>query len=170
MLRILILFLSFNLLSDVNKFIDASSKKYDQLALDLWDYAEMGYQEVKSSNALKKVLKEEGFSIRSNIAGIPTAFIAEYNNGGPIIAILAEYDALPGLSQNNVPYRESVGGVAGHACGHNLFGAGSVHAAVAVKRWLRNTNTPGTIRLYGTPAEEGGSGKVYIVRKENLKT
>ena len=121
MLRILILFLSFNLLSDVNKFIDASSKKYDQLALDLWDYAEMGYQEVKSSNALKKVLKEEGFSIRSNIAGIPTAFIAEYNNGGPVIAILAEYDALPGLSQNNVPYRESVGGEAGHACGHNLF-------------------------------------------------
>ena len=104
MLRILVLFLSLNLLSDVNKFIDASSKKYDQLALDLWDYAEMGYQEVKSSNALKKVLKEEGFSIRSNIAGIPTAFIAEYNNGGPIIAILAEYDALPGLSQNNVPY------------------------------------------------------------------
>ena len=99
MLRILVLFLSLNLLSDVNKFIDASSKKYDQLALDLWDYAEMGYQEVKSSNALKKVLKEEGFSIRSNIAGIPTAFIAEYNNGGPIIAILAEYDALPGLSQ-----------------------------------------------------------------------
>ena len=169
MLRILILFLSFNLLSDVNKFIDASSKKYDQLALDLWDYAEMGYQEVKSSNALKKVLKEEGFSIRSNIAGIPTAFIAEYNNGGPVIAILAEYDALPGLSQNNVPYRESVGGVAGHACGHNLFGAGSVHAAVAVKRWLRNTNTPGTIRLYGTPAEEGGSGKVYIAREGEFK-
>ena len=169
MLRILILFLSFNLLSDVNKFIDASSKKYDQLALDLWDYAEMGYQEVKSSNALKKVLKEEGFSIRSNIAGIPTAFIAEYNNGGPIIAILAEYDALPGLSQNNVPYRESVGGAAGHACGHNLFGAGSVHAAVAVKRWLRNTNTLGTIRLYGTPAEEGGSGKVYIAREGEFK-
>ena len=169
MLRILILFLSFNLLSDVNKFIDASSKKYDQLALDLWDYAEMGYQEVKSSNALKKVLKEEGFSIRSNIAGIPTAFIAEYNNGGPVIAILAEYDALPGLSQNNVPYRESVGGEAGHACGHNLFGAGSVHAAVAVKRWLKNTKTPGTIRLYGTPAEEGGSGKVYIAREGEFK-
>ena len=137
MLRILVLFLSLNLLSDVNKFIDASSKKYDQLALDLWDYAEMGYQEVKSSNALKKVLKEEGFSIRSNIAGIPTAFIAEYNNGGPIIAI--------------------------------LFGAGSVHAAVAVKRWLRNTNTLGTIRLYGTPAEEGGSGKVYIAREGEFK-
>ena len=148
----------------MSDYIEKTKSKYDQLALDLWDYAEMGYLETKSSKAMKDILIDEGFSIKDGVASIPTAFIAEYNNGGPIIGVLAEFDALPGLSQSTNPYRDSLGGDAGHACGHHLFGAASVHAAVAIKEYLKETNQKGTIRLYGTPAEEGGSGKVYIAR------
>jgi len=163
-MRFLIFFLSFHLFTDVSDYIEQTKPKYDQLALDLWEFAEMGYLETRSANAIKDILRNEGFSIRDKVAGIPTAFIAEYNNGGPIIGVLAEFDALPGLSQSTNPYRDSLGGDAGHACGHHLFGAASVHAAVAVKDWLKKNNQKGTIRLYGTPAEEGGSGKVYIAR------
>jgi len=163
-MRFILLFLSFAISADLSENIDKHKAKYDKLALDMWELAEMGYLETESSKLMQDVLKEAGFTIKTGIAGIPTAFIAEYNQGGPVIGILAEYDALPGLSQNNTPYRESVGGDAGHACGHHLFGAASTHAAVALRYWLERTNTPGTIRLYGTPAEEGGSGKVYIAR------
>ncbi|MBA4729997.1 MAG: amidohydrolase [Gammaproteobacteria bacterium] len=163
-MRFLIFFLSFHLFTDVSDYIEQTKPKYDQLALDLWEFAEMGYLETRSANAIKDILRNEGFSIKDKVAGIPTAFIAEYNNGGPIIGVLAEFDALPGLSQSTNPYRDSLGGDAGHACGHHLFGAASVHAAVAVRDWLKKNNQKGTIRLYGTPAEEGGSGKVYIAR------
>ena len=163
-MRFLLLFFTFYIFSDVSDYIEKTKSKYDQLALDLWDYAEMGYLETRSSKAMKDILIDEGFSIDDGVAGIPTAFIAEYNNGGPIIGVLAEFDALPGLSQSTNPYRDSLGGDAGHACGHHLFGAASVHAAVAIKEYLKETNQKGTIRLYGTPAEEGGSGKVYIAR------
>ena len=163
-MRFILLVLSFAISADLSENIDKHRAKYDKLALDMWELAEMGYLETESSKLMQDVLKEAGFTIESGVAGIPTAFIAEYSQGGPVIGILAEYDALPGLSQNNTPYRESVGGDAGHACGHHLFGAASTHAAVALRYWLERTNTPGTIRLYGTPAEEGGSGKVYIAR------
>ena len=163
-MRFLLLFFTFYIFSDVSDYIEKTKSKYDQLALDLWNYAEMGYLETRSSKAMKDILIDEGFSIDDGVAGIPTAFIAEYNNGGPIIGVLAEFDALPGLSQSTNPYRDSLGGDAGHACGHHLFGAASVHAAVAIKEYLKETNQKGTIRLYGTPAEEGGSGKVYIAR------
>ncbi len=107
----------------------------------------------------------QGFAIETGVADIPTAFVAEYGKGGPIIAILAEYDALPGINQDAVATRAPIDGKnASHACGHNLFAAGSVEAAIAVKNWLEKTGTPGRVRLYGTPAEEGGSGKVYMVR------
>ncbi|MEL7217432.1 MAG: amidohydrolase, partial [Pseudomonadota bacterium] len=99
------------------------------------------------------------------IAEIPTAFVAEWGEGGPVIAILAEMDALPGINQSASASRDPIDGKhAGHACGHNLFGAGSLTAAIAVKKWLEATGTAGRIRLYGTPAEEGGSGKVYMTR------
>ncbi len=163
-MRFLILFFSFYIFSDVSDYIEKTKSKYDQLALDLWDYAEMGYLETRSAKAMKDILIEEGFSVKDGIAGIPTAFVAEFNNNGPIIGVLAEFDALPGLSQSTNPYRDSLGGDAGHACGHHLFGAASIHAAVAIKEYLIKTNQQGTIRLYGTPAEEGGSGKVYIAR------
>ncbi|MBT8182258.1 MAG: amidohydrolase, partial [Eudoraea sp.] len=111
-----------------------------------------------------KTLSDEGFTIKKEVAGIPTAFVAEYGSGAPIIAILGEYDALPGLSQKAVPEKSSAGQEAGHGCGHHLFGTASAAAAIAVKNWMTASNAKGTIRFYGCPAEEGGSGKVYMVR------
>ncbi|MBY0421205.1 MAG: amidohydrolase, partial [Parvularculaceae bacterium] len=131
----------------------------------LWDFAELGYLETRSSELLQNELKAAGFKVESGVAGIPTAFVATYGSGGPVIGVLAEFDALPGINQDASPERKPVDGKnAGHACGHNLFGAGSMGAAISIKKWLEETKTPGTIRLYGTPAEEGGSGKVYMVR------
>lgn len=163
-MRLILFLLSFVIHADLSNNIDVHKEKYEKLALEIWSLAEMGYLETKSSKLLQDTLNESGFKVKSGIADIPTAFVAEYNNGGPVIGILAEFDALPGLSQNNTPYRESIGGDAGHACGHHLFGVASTQAAIALRYWLEETNTPGTIRLYGTPAEEGGSGKVYIAR------
>ncbi|MDX1472501.1 MAG: amidohydrolase, partial [Flavobacteriaceae bacterium] len=144
--------------------LEKQSEKYENIALKIWDWAEMGYQEYQSAALLQKTLEDEGFSIKKGVADIPTAFIAEYGSGSPVIAILGEYDALPGLSQKAVPQKESAGKSAGHACGHHLFGTASTAAAIAVKNWLDSNNLKGTIRFYGTPAEEGGSGKVYMVR------
>jgi len=145
--------------------IDARYDQTANIARKIWEWAEVGYQEEKSSSLLKDTLRAEGFSVKEGVAEIPTAFVAEYGDGGPVIAILAEFDALPGINQDSVPTRSLIGGQnASHACGHNLFGAGSVGAAIAVKDWLVQTGTSGRIRLYGTPAEEGGSGKVYMLR------
>ena len=163
-MRFILFLLSFSIYADLSQNIDTHKEKYEKLAQTIWEYAEMGYLEEKSSKLLQETLLESDFVINEGIAGIPTAFLAEYSNGGPIIGILAEFDALPGLSQDATPFRQSLGGDAGHACGHHLFGAGSVQAAIAIRYWLERTNTPGTIRLYGTPAEEGGSGKVDIAR------
>ena len=144
---------------------EAQADRTAEVAQKLWDWAELGYQEEKSSQLLQDHLAENGFAIRKGVADIPTAFIAEWGSEGPVIAILAELDALPGINQSALPTRDEVAGKgAAHACGHNLFGAGSLSAAIAVKQWLELTGTPGRIRLYGTPAEEGGSGKVYMVR------
>ncbi len=150
---------------EVMKFVDSRYEQTAALARDLWEFAEVGYQEVKSSALIKETLAAEGFEIESGIAGIPTAFVASFGTEGPVIGILAEYDALPGINQDDVPTRSPIQGkLVGHACGHNLYSAGSVGAAIAVKHWLEDTGTAGVVRLYGTPAEEGGSGKVYLVR------
>ncbi len=149
----------------VNKSLEKRTKQYEQIATSIWEWAEVGYQEEKSAGLLKQTLSDEGFSIESGVAEIPTAFVAEYGSGKPIIGILAEYDALPGISQAVATERNSiVEGGAGHACGHHLFGTASMAAAIAVKDYLKATGQKGTVRLYGTPAEEGGSGKVYMVR------
>ncbi len=150
---------------DVLKKLDGQAETYGNIAQEIWDLAEMGYQEEKSSALLQKTFDDAGFSIKKGVAGIPTAFIAEYGKGTPIIAIMGEYDALPGLSQQALPEKISAGKSAGHACGHHLFGTASTAAAIAVKDWMVANNTKGTIRFYGTPAEEGGSGKVYMVRE-----
>ncbi|PQA85534.1 amidohydrolase [Hyphococcus luteus] len=145
--------------------IDARYDDTAAVARQLWEWAEVGYKEEKSSALLQSKLDAAGFDIRKGVAGIPTAFIAEYGKGGPVIAILGEFDALPGINQDDVPTREPIEGkAAGQACGHNLFGAGSLTAVLAIRDWLEETGTPGRIRFYGTPAEEGGSGKVYMVR------
>jgi aminobenzoyl-glutamate utilization protein B len=148
------------------RFIDSRYEETGTIARNLWEYAEVGYLEEKSSDLLQRALVDEGFSIEAGVAGIPTAFVGSYGEGGPVIGILAEFDALPGINQDAVPSRTPIDGkTAGHACGHNLFGAGSVGAAIAVAHWLEESGVPGTVRLYGTPAEEGGSGKVYMVRE-----
>ena len=146
-------------------FIDGRFAETRRIASQLWTWAEVGYQEQKSSQLLQSVLNEQGFAVQAGVAGMPTAFVASYGGGTPVIAILAEFDALPGINQDARPERAPIADKqAGHACGHNLFGAGSVQAAIAVKTWLKRTGRSGTVRLYGTPAEEGGSGKVYMVR------
>lgn len=150
--------------ADVLKKLDQQTLKYSEIAQEIWRLAEMGYQEKQSSALLQQTLSEAGFTIQTGVADIPTAFIAEYGTEGPVIAILGEYDALPGLSQKAIPSKESAGAKAGHACGHHLFGTASTAAAIAVKEWLVANKKEGRIRFYGTPAEEGGSGKVYMVR------
>lgn len=145
--------------------IDSRAAETSDVARQIWEWAEVGYLENNSSGLLQSKLKKAGFSVKAGIADIPTAFVAEYGSGGPVIAILAEFDALPGINQDAHPERKQIAGKdASHACGHNLFGAGSMSAALAVAKWLKETGTPGRVRLYGTPAEEGGSGKVYMVR------
>jgi aminobenzoyl-glutamate utilization protein B len=150
---------------DVFKSIDSKYDQYSNIAHRIWEFAEVGYQEVKSSDLLQETLTKSGFKIEKGVAGIPTAFVATYGSGKPVIAILAEFDALPGVSQDAVPEVKSVPGrTAGHACGHHLFGTASSAAGIAVKDWMIANKKSGTIRIYGTPAEEGGSGKVYMVR------
>ncbi len=151
--------------ADVLAAIDANRERAEKVALEIWDYAEVGYQETRSSALLQQQLSDAGFSVESGVAGMPTAFVAAYGSGKPVIGILAEFDALPGITQQAKPERAPAADKdAGHACGHHLFGTASTFAAIAVKDWLARSKTPGTIRLYGTPAEEGGAGKVYMVR------
>lgn len=145
--------------------IEAKQAQYADAAKQIWNFAEVGYQEVKSSALLQAKMKEAGFQVEAGVAAIPTAFVASYGSGKPVVAILAEYDALPGLSQDAVPEPKPLTERgAGHGCGHHLFGTASVAAAIAIKDWLAKSGGKGTIRLLGTPAEEGGSGKVYMVR------
>jgi len=145
--------------------IQQQESHYSAIAQKIWNFAEVGYKEKQSSALLQETLKQAGFTIETGVAGIPTAFVATYGQGKPVIGIMAEYDALPGLSQDSIPTKRSLGGASGHACGHHLFGTGSSAAAIAVKEWLKETGGKGTIKLYGCPAEEGGSGKVYMVRE-----
>jgi aminobenzoyl-glutamate utilization protein B len=138
-----------------------------QAALQIWNFAEPGYQETKSSELLAAMLEKSGFKVTKGVAGIPTAFTAEFSLGEnpPIIGILGEYDALPGLSQEAVPYRKIIEGKTyGHACGHHLFGVASASAAISLKKYMTEHQLAGTIRFYGCPAEEGGSAKAFMVR------
>jgi aminobenzoyl-glutamate utilization protein B len=146
-------------------WMDGRAEHYGALSKRVWDFAEVGYQEVRSAALLKEDLKAAGFRIEENIGGIPTAFSATWGEGKPVVGILGEYDALPGLSQEVGPAPKPLAaGAPGHGCGHNLFGAASAFAAVAAKERLAAEKKPGTVRFYGCPAEEGGGGKIYMVR------
>lgn len=146
--------------------LQANYDLYKKNALQIWDYAEVGYKEVKSAALHQQTLTANGFTVQAGVAGIPTAFVASYGSGKPVIAILAEYDALPGLAQKAVPEKAPIEGKnAGHACGHHLFGTASVAAGIAIKKLIEEKKIQGTVRVYGCPAEEGGSGKVYMVRE-----
>ncbi len=145
--------------------LDKRFDEYAKLSKQIWNFAELGYLEEKSSALLQETLKAEGFKVESGVAGIPTAFLATFGEGSPILGILAEYDALPGLAQEVSPSQTPIPNQkGGHGCGHNLFGTASVAAAIQVKDWLK-AGHKGTIKLYGCPAEEGGSAKVYMVRE-----
>jgi aminobenzoyl-glutamate utilization protein B len=145
--------------------LQESYGQYKDIALQIWNNAELGYKEVKSSALLQETLRKEGFTVEAGVADIPTAFVATYGSGQPVIGILAEFDALPGLAQQAVPEKKGIAGQAGgHGCGHHLFGAASVAAGVSIKKLIEEKKLTGTIKVYGCPAEEGGSGKVYMVR------
>lgn len=155
---------------EILQSLDGKANQYSAIAQSIWGYAEVGYKEIKSSALLQKTLADAGFTVQSNIAGMPTAFTASYGSGKPVLAILGEYDALPGVSQAAVAELKPIQDQkAGHACGHHLFGTASAAAAIEVKDWLMANKKSGTIRFYGTPAEEGGSGKVYMVREGLFK-
>jgi aminobenzoyl-glutamate utilization protein B len=145
--------------------VDAYMPRMSEVALQIWAMPEMGYLENKTTALLQGELKKAGFTIQSGVAGMPTSFVARAGtNDGPVIAILAEMDSLPGMSNAAVPERKPIAGQdSGHACGHNLFGSGAVAAAIAVKKWMEETGTKGQLRVYGTPAEEGGGGKSYML-------
>jgi len=148
------------------KYLDENFTTYDSLQKQIWGLHELGFQENQSAEILEDHLRQAGFSIEQGVADMPTAFVARYGQGGPVIGILAEYDALPGLSQDTVPYRKPLEeGGSGHGCGHNVFGVGSAAGAVAISKWLQQTGHQGTVIVYGTPAEEGGGGKVYMARE-----
>lgn len=154
----------------VEQLVDESAANWKQVSKQLWDHPELGYHEERSSALLEAQLKAAGFQVQSGVADEPTGFVATYGQGKPVIAILGEFDALPGLSQQALPERAPVvAGAPGHACGHNLLGSGAALAAVAVKQYMEKNHISGTLRYYGTPAEEGGSGKVYMVRDGLLK-
>ncbi len=151
---------------DILKKMDGRADYFGEMSRRIWEFAEVGYKENNSSSLLKAELRAAGFQIQENIAEIPTAFVATYGQGKPVIGILGEYDALPGLSQVAfiAEKRARVAGGPGHGCGHNLFGTASAFAAITLKEYLAEKKISGTIKFYGTPAEEGGSGKVFMAR------
>ena len=136
------------------------------LSEQIWRYAETALQETRSAKALADYAESQGFRVKRGVAGMPTAFVAEYGHGAPVIGILGEYDALPGISQKAQPTQEALEpGAAGHGCGHNLFGPGSLGASLAIKELIAAGKLSGTIRFYGTPAEESVGGKLYMLRE-----
>jgi len=145
--------------------IEERTQRFGEISIRIWEWAEVGYKEVKSAALLKEELRGAGFAIEDNIGGIPTAFRASWGKGKPVIGLLGEYDALPEMSQEAAPAQKPVAaGQPGHGCGHNLLGAGAALAAIAVKEQLAASGRPGTVVFFGAPAEEGGAGKVFMAR------
>jgi len=152
------------------KTLDSKTAQFSEVAREIWENPELGYLEYTSSKILADELRAAGFNVETGVADMPTSFVATYGSGGPVIGFLAEFDALPGLSQDAVPYRSVlVEGGNGHGCGHNLFGTAVTAAGIGLKEWIDTNNVQATIKIFGTPAEEGGGGKVYMVRDGLMK-
>jgi len=146
--------------------VEALGPEIREMSMRLWDLSELALLESQSAEYLADLLEGEGFAVERGVAGMPTAFVASFGSGAPRIGILAEFDALPNIGNAVVPKKEprENGNPHGQGCGHNLFGAGSVGAAIAVKRAMEAHGLAGTVRLYGTPAEETVVGKVYMAK------
>jgi len=154
-----------NYIEEISQLVNQHQNLLTGISDQLWQFAEIRFEEFQSCALLEQTLKDHGFRVQSNAGNIPTAFVAEYGNSGPVIGILGEYDALPLLSQkSDVATKEPLEeGGHGHGCGHNLLGTAALAAALAVRYYLEENNLPGTVRYYGCPAEEGGGGKVLMV-------
>jgi aminobenzoyl-glutamate utilization protein B len=145
--------------------IDAHARDLVELSDRIWAFAEIALREHRSAALLADYAEQKGFDVERGVAGMPTAFVATFGQGRPVIGVMGEYDALPGVSQQATVEKEPLeAGAAGHACGHNLFGAGSLGAAIAIKEQIEAGALQGTVRYYGTPAEEDIGGKIYMVR------
>jgi aminobenzoyl-glutamate utilization protein B len=150
--------------------VDAQRAALIDLSDQIWRFAETALKETKSSKVLADYAEQEGFRVTRGVAALPTAFVAEFGEGAPVIGIMGEYDALPGISQKAQPTREAlVEGAPGHGCGHNMFGVASLGAAVAIKRLIADGSLKGTIKFFGTPAEEDVGGKIYMAREGVFK-
>lgn len=149
-----------------SKWIEDNRSMFVELSNEIWGYAELGYKEFKSSKTLEDALEEAGFKLERGVADIPTAFTASYGNAeGPVIDILGEFDALPGLSQDCVPYRKPLeSGAPGHGCGHNMLGVAGIASVMAVKQALDSGEVKGKVIYFGCPAEEGGAGKAFMAK------
>ena len=146
-------------------WIESHQAELTALSDELWRYAEVGLQEVKSGNALTNYLRKQGFTVETGVAGMPSAFVATWGSGKPVIGFLGELDALPGLSQKPIPTKDPVAaGAPGHGCGHNLLALGGLSAACAFKAELQASGKAGTVKYYGCPAEETGVGKIFMVK------
>jgi len=146
-------------------WIEKNKKSIIEISDKVWEFAELGLVEFKSSNLLADELEKHDFMVERGVAGMPTAFVASWGEGKPVIGIMGEYDALPGLSQKKVPWKEPLDpGKPGHGCGHNIHGTSGMAAAIVVKKSLQKHQRKGTIKFFGCPAEENFSGKVYMVR------
>lgn len=146
--------------------IESMKPHFTTLSDSIWDFAELKFEERQSAGVLANALEENGFVVRRGVAGMDTAFIGEFGHGKPVIAFLGEFDALAGMSQmaGVADAKPLEPDASGHGCGHNLLGVGSLMAAIALARHLKANNLPGTVRYYGCPGEEGGSGKTFMVR------
>jgi aminobenzoyl-glutamate utilization protein B len=145
--------------------VDSQAGELVALSDAIWGYAEIAFRETRSADDLVAHAEAHGFEVSRGTGGIPTAFVAEYGSGSPVIGIMGEFDALPGLSQDTVPTRSPLAtGEPGHGCGHNVFGAASLGAAIAIKQLIESGAISGTIRYYGTPAEEKFFGKLWMIR------
>ena len=163
-------FWTFGQMSKNKKAIQSSVEKHEKelirISDEIWAAAEIAFQETESSQALIDYAEKNGFTVEKGVAGMPTAFVATYGSGSPVIGILGEFDALPGLSQKTVPTKDPVNeGAPGHGCGHNMFGTASLGAAIAAKELMEQGKIKGTIKFFGTPAEEKYFGKVWMVRE-----
>jgi aminobenzoyl-glutamate utilization protein B len=146
--------------------VEDHKDKLIQISDKIWEHAETAFQETESAQLLADYAEDQGFEVERGVAGIPTAFVATYGSGRPVISVLGEFDALPGLSQDTKPTKSPLKeGAPGHGCGHNIFGAGSLGAAIAIKEQIENGDLKGTVKFIGTPSEEKYFGKIWMVRE-----